>query len=56
VRCEIAKLFGVLPASLKRLPLSEFQIMYQYWMRSISRLTDDDAITSEEPKDGIVLE
>lgn len=56
MRCEIAKLFGVMPYELKKLPLSEFQTMYRYWMRSIAKPTSDDHSTSEGPKDGFVIE
>ena len=56
MRCEIAKLFGVMPYQLKKLPLSEFQVMYRYWMRQIHMSDPDRDSTSEGPKDGIVIE
>jgi hypothetical protein len=58
VRCEIAKLFGVLPIQLKQLPLSEFQIMYRFWMREVKSIQKaNDRFTSEgDPKDGDILE
>jgi hypothetical protein len=43
-----------MPIDLKRLPLSEFQVMYRYWMRSIAPPDTDD--TSEDAKDGNVIE
>ena len=57
MRCEIAKLFGVMPIELKKLPLSEFQIMYRYWMRSVEEIqAKNDLFSSEDPKDGTILE
>lgn len=55
MRCEIAKLFGVLPYTLKRLPLSEFQVMYRYWLRVRAAQEHGPDITSEGPKDGTVI-
>jgi hypothetical protein len=57
VRCEIAKLFGVMPWELRKLPLSEFQVMYRYWMREVATLqANNDRFSSEGPKDGTILE
>jgi hypothetical protein len=44
-----------MPYELKRLPLSEFKIMFQYWMKMRSLQEGHDS-SSDEPKDGTVYE
>jgi hypothetical protein len=44
-----------MPHQLNKLPLSEFQVMYRYWMKQVW-LNDPDNHTSYEPKDGHVIE
>jgi hypothetical protein len=41
-----------MPLELKKIPLSEFQMMYRYWMRSML----PDTATSDNPQDGDVIE
>ena len=52
---EVAKMFGVLPASLLRLPLSEFWKMHAYYRKV--REAEEKAMdpTSQEPTDGVIV-
>lgn len=50
-------MFGVLPITLKALPLSEFKVMLRYYIRSRSDLEKAlDQHDPEMPTDGVVIE
>ena len=44
-----------MPYELKRLPLSEFTVMYRYWMRMVAAQEGSTDVSSD-PKDGTVIE
>lgn len=56
MRCEIARLFGVLPHTLLRLPISEFRVLLRYYQRmhTATESTSDEG--DDTPKDGTVVE
>ncbi len=50
-------MFGVLPHQIARLPTSEFQVLFRYYMASKKAMSDAMMDLSDgTPKDGIVLE
>ena len=55
MRCEIAKLFGVLPITLKSLPLSEFQIMLRYYLKQRDDVESAQDHNAAGPTDGVVI-
>jgi hypothetical protein len=49
-------LFGVLPSELKKLPLSEFQVLVRYYIKSRKELEEvSEQSDSGAPTDGVVI-
>jgi len=48
-------MFGVLPASLLKLPQSEFRILRRYYLQ-VREQMESPSIVSDEPTDGTILE
>jgi hypothetical protein len=53
LRMEIARLFGVLPHELLRLPLSEFRLLARYY-RSYRRRMEGDPDSGPGPGDTVL--
>lgn len=49
-------MFGVLPIELKKLPLSEFQVLMRYYIKSRKDLEEaGEQRDSGKPTDGVVI-
>ena len=51
---EVARMFGVLPADLLRLPLSEFHKMVAYY-RKVRDAESQAQDPTQEPTDGVIV-